>query len=57
MATIKREKKNKSLPVIGDQDMKKSRQDQFAVLCPGTLSRAATKWHEILGDGNLVKFL
>jgi hypothetical protein len=56
MATIKR-KKNKSLPVIGDQDMKKSRQDQLAVLRPGALPCAATEWHEVFGNGNLVKFL
>jgi predicted NodU family carbamoyl transferase len=37
--------------------MQKRGQDQFAVFCPSTLSRAATKWHEILGNSNLIKVL
>jgi hypothetical protein len=37
--------------------MQKSGQDQFAVFCPSTLSCAATKWHEILGNSNLIKVL
>jgi hypothetical protein len=55
MTPIKRKKSN--LPVFGDQDMKKSRQDQLAVLRPGALPCAATEWHEVFGNGSLVKFL
>jgi hypothetical protein len=57
MSRRTRVREKSTLPVISDQDMQKSGQDQFAVFCPSTLSRAPAKWHEILGNSNLIKVL
>ena len=57
MSRSTRVREKSTLPVTSDQDMQESGQDQFAVFCTGTLPRAATKWHKILGNSNLIKIL